>query len=297
MNTVRKDIKEKIERMEKLEREKRKNENIHLITAERDFFRQEAMRLNQLCKGKIVINLELSGNLDELSRDLKFKESEYNNLLKKWKESENSNKQLISELSKNIQINQELEDFNSRKLYDSEKEIINHGDFGVNNFDRRESDQIYNNVIRLQNELKKEKAKTSRAQTAYTKILMDKNNLEKIFIDCVEECRKEILHRKLTVESMGRTTSTNFKKKHAETMPIINDIKYEQFLPSDKRKIIEEYILRDDVINLIKEYMFKKNNQSERKEFSLTQNSFIKGDRKLISINSNRIRSGSLFKF
>jgi hypothetical protein len=55
MNTVRKDIKEKIERMEKLEREKRKNENIHLITAERDFFRQEAMRLNQLCKGEYDI--------------------------------------------------------------------------------------------------------------------------------------------------------------------------------------------------------------------------------------------------
>jgi hypothetical protein len=54
MNTVRKDIKEKIERMEKLEREKRKNENIHLIIAERDFFRQEAMRLNQLCKGIIM---------------------------------------------------------------------------------------------------------------------------------------------------------------------------------------------------------------------------------------------------
>jgi ribosomal protein L1 len=55
MNTVRKDIKEKIERMEKLEREKRKNENIHLIIAERDFFRQEAMRLNQLCKGKPIL--------------------------------------------------------------------------------------------------------------------------------------------------------------------------------------------------------------------------------------------------
>jgi hypothetical protein len=51
MDTVRKDIKEKIERMEQVEKEKRKNENIHLVMAERDFFRQEAIRLNQLCKG------------------------------------------------------------------------------------------------------------------------------------------------------------------------------------------------------------------------------------------------------
>jgi hypothetical protein len=234
-----------------------------------------------------------------MSRELKFKESEYNNLLKKWKESENSNKQLIVELDRNVQINKELEDFNSRRLYDTEKEFSsNDGNgFGIDPYERRERDQMYNSIIRLQNELKKEKAKTSRAQTAYTKVLMDKNSLEKIFIDCVEECRKEILHRKLSVESMGRTTSSGFRKKAVDisSMPPI-DIKYEQFLPSDKRKIIEDYILRDDVINLIKEYMFKKSNMSEKNEFSLTQNSFIKGDRKLISINTNRIRSGSLFK-
>jgi hypothetical protein len=55
MDTVRKDLKEKIEKMEKVEKEKRKNENIHLIIAERDFFRQEAIRLNQICKG--ILNI------------------------------------------------------------------------------------------------------------------------------------------------------------------------------------------------------------------------------------------------
>jgi hypothetical protein len=244
--------------------------------------------------------------LDELSRELKFKDIEYNNLLKKWKDSENSNKQLVVELSKNVQINKELEDFhNNRHIYETDKEML---PMNVN-FDgtshnqtssleeRREREHMFHNIVRLQNELKKEKAKTNRAQTAYTKILMDKNNLEKIFIDCVEECRKDILHRKLSVESMSRTTSSNFKSKRVDKIPpIVNEIKYEQFLPSDKRKIIEEYILRDDVINLIKDYMFKKSNIGEKNEFSLSQTSFMKGDRKLISVHSNRIRSGSLFK-
>jgi hypothetical protein len=240
--------------------------------------------------------------LDELSRELKFKESEYNNILKKWKESENSNKQLIVELSKNIQINKELEDFTSKRLYEQDGGMlsgsnINFAD-GFSVETRREKEQMFNNIIKLQTELKKEKAKTNRAQTAYTKILMDKNNLERIFIDCVEESRKEILHRKLSVESMGRTTASNFKfnKNKEANLPNIGDAKYEQFLPGDKRKLIEDYILRDDVINLIREYMFKKNNVNDRNEFSLSQTSFMKGDRKLISVHSNRIRSGSVYK-
>jgi hypothetical protein len=49
MNTVRSDLNEKINQINKLEHDRQKQENIHLITAERDFFRLEALRLNELC--------------------------------------------------------------------------------------------------------------------------------------------------------------------------------------------------------------------------------------------------------
>ena len=66
MDTVRKDLNEKIQRMEKIEKDKRKNENILLVITERDFFRQEAIRLNQLCK-------ELSLKLEEMNKEMKYK--------------------------------------------------------------------------------------------------------------------------------------------------------------------------------------------------------------------------------
>jgi hypothetical protein len=88
MDTVRKDLKQKIEQMERVEKEKRKNNDIKIVTSERDFFRQEAIRLNQLCK-------ELNSKNEDMMRELKFQTNELMSISKKWKDSENTNKQLI----------------------------------------------------------------------------------------------------------------------------------------------------------------------------------------------------------
>ena len=50
MDTVKKDLRDKIEKMEKINNEKMKNDDLDIVKTERDFFRQEAVRLNELCK-------------------------------------------------------------------------------------------------------------------------------------------------------------------------------------------------------------------------------------------------------
>ena len=57
MQTIKKDYQEKLKMIEKHEKERKKNENIYLIIAERDFFKHEALRLNKLCKGKYSLTL------------------------------------------------------------------------------------------------------------------------------------------------------------------------------------------------------------------------------------------------
>lgn len=51
MNEVREDMNNKIKELEEAKSNQEKNNNIKNIKAERDFFRSEAMRLNDLCKG------------------------------------------------------------------------------------------------------------------------------------------------------------------------------------------------------------------------------------------------------
>ena len=54
MDSAKRDITSKINEMERVQRERRKNENIKIIVAEREFFRSEAIRLNKICKGIII---------------------------------------------------------------------------------------------------------------------------------------------------------------------------------------------------------------------------------------------------
>ena len=102
MDSIRKDLTSKLEEMEKYSEEKKKANDIRVIKCERDFFRQEAVRLNGICKS-------FKEKIDELTFNNKLITDELNSLKLKWKESENINKQLLFELESNIQSHKELE--------------------------------------------------------------------------------------------------------------------------------------------------------------------------------------------
>ena len=102
MDSVRKELTEKLEEMEKLAEIKKKANDIRLIKTERDFFRAEAIRLNSICKS-------FKNKIEQLTFNGKLLTDELNSLKIKWKESENINKQLLFELESNIQTQRELE--------------------------------------------------------------------------------------------------------------------------------------------------------------------------------------------
>ena len=102
MDSIRKELTQKLEEMEKKAEEEKKSNDIRLIKCERDFFRMEAVRLNGICKS-------FKEKIDELAFKNKLITDELNTLKIKWKESENINKQLLFELESNIQSHKELE--------------------------------------------------------------------------------------------------------------------------------------------------------------------------------------------
>lgn len=117
METVKKDIKEKIEKMNQVEKEKEKNNNIQLVIAERDMFRQEAIRLNLLTKN-------LHEQIELLRREKKFMMTEMENIIKKWKTSEENNRKLIIELNNSVLLNNEVQ-----KKLETKKEEVYSRDF------------------------------------------------------------------------------------------------------------------------------------------------------------------------
>jgi hypothetical protein len=237
MDTVRKDLKLKLEQMEKIEEEKRKINDVRLIKCERDYFRLESIRMNNLCKN-------LKNKIDDMSLRMKILSDEVNNVTIKWKDSENANKQLILELENNINSHKEIEN----ELNQMKEMIINKENENENSIVTKSTNfEDENEIFRLKNELKKEKMKNQKNLNELNRIALEKNKLENIFIDCIEETRKNIFNRRLK-ENLSNRMKKNFDVK----------TNYDSFLPNDKKAILENFVFNDEVSNLIRETIFNK---------------------------------------
>jgi len=292
--TVRQEFKQKIEEIEKAEKEKRRLNDIRIIKSERDFFRQEAIRLNNLCK-------ELGSKIDELTRELKFQTSELMNLTKKWKDCENTNKQLIFELERNIQFSKELDDryhsiLKERNLMVEDNVCINckneektKNDFDFNHLIETENLENYNQeklikiIEKLKNDLKKEKFRNHKILKEFNKLTLNADKLQKIFESSVEEIRKDIHNRKL--KELVQT-------KSQATLQELKDVKLDHFHNVDKKKLLENFLLNDEVVEFIKEHLNnKKYEEKNVMKFYQSSKDFYK-----FSKTDLKFRSNSKFK-
>ena len=269
MDSVRKELREKIEAMEQEEKKRQKMNDIRIIKCERDFFRLEAIRLNGLCK-------DMSTKIEEMAFRMKLLTNELNTMTTKWKESENVNKQLLVELESNIQSMKEVEKENNElkeKIIKISIDNMNNNtneengnnsksenDSNIssnNNYESIQKEKLLYIIEKLKVDLKKERMRNHKTLSEFNKMILDKNKLETIFSDCVEEVRKEIFNRKLK-ETISENYSNKKMKNDTVTVPYVGDIKYEKFLPVDKRKVIEMFILKEDVAGIVHDLVFNK---------------------------------------
>jgi hypothetical protein len=125
MEDVRDELLEKINQLKKQEKEKLKNENIHRITTERDFYKQEAIRLNLICK-------ELNTNNEKLVNENRFLKIDNKNFNNKWREAEKINKHLLIELEKNIERLEEQHAINNN-IYNTNQQLLKKDTMTKNN--------------------------------------------------------------------------------------------------------------------------------------------------------------------
>ena len=207
--------------------------------------------MNKLCK-------TLSSKIDDMALRMKILSDEVNNLTIKWKDSETTNKQLFLELESSMQAQKEIE-----KEMLGLKEIIQNSSSkptDIISSENRKTDidedkEKYLYLIdKLKMELKKEKLRNHKSLSELNKILLEKNRLQNIFIDCVEETRKNIFNRRLK-------ENLNYKNGKMKTAPNLNieiNTQYDSFLPSDKKAILENFVFNDEVSNIIREAIFNK---------------------------------------
>ena len=322
MDSIRKELTQKLEEMERQAEEKKKANDIRLIKCERDFFRMEAVRLNGICKS-------FKEKIDELSFRNKLISDELNTLKIKWKESENINKQLLFELESNIQSYKELEDkFNTTTKNLMERKTINkfNVDKGASfdnnkhnyNFDNKDGNKTNNyneseakdfeengisdsakkdkKIFELSEQLKKYKTeakifkeKAHKALAELNRIYLDKNKLENIFNDCVNETKKLIYKRKLKDNKSYKIKNKTGLGKY--DVKVNFTTKYEDFLPGDKMSTLENFIFNDEVYNFVKDAIFNRppvnNKKNENVKKLMSDYNFYDPDWKMKEIIEN----------
>jgi hypothetical protein len=300
MDSIRKELTQKLEDMEKLAEEKRKANDIRIIKCERDFFRLEAVRLNGICKS-------FKEKIDELTFNNKLLADELNSLKFKWKESENINKQLLFELESNIQSHKDLEQkLNmTRGLLNSQKfnpnlSVVNQNSQNLENLNEEEIKKLQDinsleeQLRRSKTELKREKERANKALVSLNKIYLERNKYESIFQNCVEETKKIIFNRRVK-ENKG------FKIKNRTGIgkydcKVNLSTKYEDFLPTDKMNTLENFIFNEEVFNLVKEAIFskpkKKGNNIENSKNLVGSFKFLNPDWKMKEIIENANENG-----
>ena len=296
MDSVRKELTMKLEEMEKLAEIKKKANDIRMIKCERDFFRTEAVRLNNICKS-------FKEKIDELTFNGKLLTDELNSLKIKWKESENINKQLLFELESNLQSHKELEKkFNETQSILNEQKLNNQKSMEQENMNMNKNiyelpnnkyDNLEEQLIKTRMELKREKERANKALSSLNRIYLEKNKYEGIFQNCVEETKKIIFNRRVK-ENKG------FKIKNRTGVgkydyKVSYSTKFEDFLPSDKLNTLENFIFNEEVFNLVKEAIFsrpRKKGKIENSKNLLNNFKFFDPDWKMKEIVENANENG-----
>ena len=268
MDTVRRDLKIKLEQMEKIEEEKRKVNDIKYIKCERDYFRIESIRMHNLSK-------ELSTKIDDMSLRMKILTDEVNAVTMKWRESETINKQMAKELEQNVKAQKEIQNemIQMKEFIQKTAEDNSYIQSTIRREEEKEENYKERSMVlveKLKNELKKEKLRNHKLFTEMNNLLKEKSKIENIFIDCVEETRKSILNRRIKTKFDQRMVKSNSMKN-------INaiDTKYESFLPSDKRVILESFLFNDEISAIIKEALVLKPSKPTEPQ-NVTTNSIYK---------------------
>ena len=278
MNIVRKDLQIKLEQMEKMEEERRKINNINIIKCERDYFRMESIRMHKLC-------IQLKEQLNDVTIKMDILKDEIVLIKNKWKDSQNEKRQIVFDIEKNNLITKELENSINqlKEILTQEKNKIE-----IEKKDKNEEKfQLFHLLDKYKKDLQKEKIKNNKVIDELVKIKQERNKLENIFIDCVEETRKNIFNRRLKKTSYEKINKNRSFISNDNNRRNIN-INYSNFLTTDKKKIIENFILNDDVSNFIREVMFiKKNNTNGLNNKNINDNIKIINKVRLPSIVEN----------
>ena len=111
-------------------------------------------------------------------------------------------------------------------------------------------------------QLDNERKLSRELKTEKTNFYSRRNQLEELFLRCVEETRKDIERRRAVTLARNNNLSNNLKSNSLKSRgsmlddSLENAIKNEQFTASDRRKVLELLLTNENVLLFLYEKLF-----------------------------------------
>jgi hypothetical protein len=270
MFNIQKEMKMLKERVSEEELKRRRDEEIRVLESERDWFRNEALRLDKICK-EYKRSVEMWKNKAQaLEEDRKFMEDMIMN-------SKKENLKLKEQMElmgshHNTETNSLATDIHRNFDTLRPEDLLRSSNFTPDlkrYHDSPESHKKYENryqetIHHLKNQLENEKKNLRIIKSAKTNYLLERGELESFFLQSIEEVRKDISKRRLKsshYSSRTRLPRTSSGKSIRSTNTD-EDVRIDQFTDADKRRVIELLLSNEQVLLFIHENLFPKVNKA-----------------------------------
>lgn len=287
MFNVQKEMRMLKEKASEEENKRRRDEELVKMEQERDWFRNEAVRLDKICKGEGSLEYKKSvekwkSRADALEEDRKFLEDQVlgakklNLRAREQLELYHKTYGLIGSESKIESPSLSLDQSSRQEdlLAGPGKKVTYQGGTSSSELQSPMGEgrrvvgmaetQYVETINHLKSQLEAERRNLRQIKSAKTNYLLEKGELEDFFLQCIEEVRKEILTRRMksaqllsrnASKVMTRSSSARHFPK-AAVPESADDIKLEMFTDSDKRKVIELLVSNEQVLLFLHQSLF-----------------------------------------
>lgn len=167
----------------------------------------------------------------------------------------------------------------------------------------------YNNSIselkvrndRIKNQLRKEKAKQ-------VNDVIERGDLENLFVDCVEDVRRNVIKRRLKAEIIGKKKIGKFDENSVEARDFEDSllklanlakdrVKFTEFTSQDRNNLLDLFVNNEKTLLKMYEILFpRKTNSTAFKVNSLKQISVMKNSSDTIRISGHGAQKSDLLK-
>lgn len=251
MYTVQKDFKELKQKADEEETKTRRDAKIQSLEKELDWFMNEALRLDELCK-------KYKKDLDRWKEKAEALEDDRQFLENQIKSAKRSNKALrgaVEQAQTSAYVALVSAESAPAKLQEHSDGSLALATFGL----AKELEARYQETVKkLKQQLEQEQRTAAKLRGSASRQFGEPSQLEDFFVGCVDKVKAEIVERKSSATLSALTLSQgSAKASKSKGYPVsLPTISLDDFSASDRRKVVELLLSSEQVLQFLYDKLF-----------------------------------------